>query len=620
MLNYRNRQGNPATFETLEEARAHAPEATAKIPGNERFPQIPNPALEDFPRALVYVYRSPDLYGGETAARNNTTFLVFPDARFAGREAAKAWLEELGLIRLMDEAIGSILLVQPLGEAGYGEEDLQSLYTLVNALFSQKAAVEVDGKRCIPAESEYCGGYGKTYLFAVGRGATFVNDYVAGSRDELIGRMAGVFTYGGEMRPDRKVSQVVPAFLVNACETAVRSFRAANGTDAYARCGAVSRFYDQALPIRQVRTARDEEGRIGFWMEEAYRSMFLFLQRSANVMTQYLEPRVTGAYLDYVPAPPITRFALSRRNPVLRGRALVGDLEVILRHDQERFSDVKTEGGTPPFANPGDYLDCWYEVLPKGVKDNTAPAHSVPLLLANHGGGDDHLMFLDETGLLLTAGEQGFAIVAPMHSGITVIAGEVLPRLVQYMLDTYPALDPERVWVTGYSMGGMATYNCICAHPEMFAAAAPMAMPLWKDNMKENTAELYKKYDLPAMLITSTYDFAAWDAEHNHLNDGGRFFLQTFAAFNGIEPAEAFDYEACPVIGRPSDSFRLTTVNGEWRNGEWLIRNKAGIPMLGLNVTEYLQHSLWPGYGDIAYGFLKHYRRSRETGEIIYTE
>jgi hypothetical protein len=31
-------------------------------------------------------------------------------------------------------------------------------------------------------------------------------------------------------------------------------------------------------------------------------------------------------------------------------------------------------------------------------------------------------------------------------------------------------------------------------------------------------------------------------------------------------------------------------------------------------------HSLWPGYGDIAYNFLKHYRRDKETGEIVYTE
>jgi pimeloyl-ACP methyl ester carboxylesterase len=453
-------------------------------------------------------------------------------------------------------------------------------------------------------------------MFGVGRGATFMNNYVAGSRDELIGRVAGYFAYGGEMSEAAAVSQYVPAFFVNGCPTAIRKFRDANGTDAFAVCGGVSRFYNQALPLRQVRTAEDAEGNVGAWMEKAFRSMFMFLQRSANVSTKYLEPKVAGSYQGYVPAPPITRFALSARNPILKGRAVVGDLQVTLRHDKERFSDIKSEGGQ--FAVPGDYLDSWYEVLPQGVLNNTAPARSVPLLLANHGGGDDHLMFLDETGLLLTAGEQGFAIVAPMHSGITFIAGEAFARLVQHMLDTYPALDPERVWVTGYSMGGMATYNCIGTHPELYAAAAPMAMPL--QNLSEETKELYKKYDLPAMLITSTYDFAAWDTQNNHLNDGGNFFLQTYCGFNGIAPVKAFDYETYPVIGRPFDSFELKTVNGEWRNGEWLINNKQGVPMMGLNVTEYLQHSLWPGYGDIVYNFVKHYRRSKETGEIVYTK
>ncbi len=618
MLNYWNRQDNPATFETLDEVRKHAVAATSKLASNERFPQILNPALEDFPKGLVYVYRSPNLYGGETGARNNTSFIVFPDKRFEGKREARAYLKKLGLIKLIDEAVGTIILIQPEKEEGYGESDLQHCYTLVNALFSQKAWVEVDGKRCVPAEAEYCGGYGKTYMFGVGKGATFMNNYVAGSRDELIGRAAGYFTYGGEMCDAVKVSQYVPAFIVNGCGIAVQKFRRANKTNAYALCGGVSHFYNQALPLRQVRTARDENGDVGGWMEKAYRSMFIFLQRSANVMTRYLEPKVTDSYQGYVPAPPIARFALSARNPILNGRTVVGDLEVILKHDKDRFSDVKSDASAMPFSTPGDYLDCWYEVLPQAVLNNTAPAHSVPLLLANHGGGDDHLMFLDETGLLLTAGEQGFAIVAPMHSGITFIAGQVLPRLVEYMLETYPALDPERVWVTGYSMGGMATYNCIASRPELFAAACPMAMPL--QQLPDTTAALYEKLDLPAMLITSSYDFAAWDVEHNHLNDGGNFFLQTYCAFNGIAPVKSFDYEAWPVIGRPFDSFRLTTVNGEWRNGEWLINNKQGVPMIGLNVTEYLQHSLWPGYGDIAYNFFRHYRRSKETGEIVYTK
>ena len=617
MLNYWNRQDNPATFETLEEVRRHAVAAMSKLSSNERFPQILNPALKDFPQGLVYVYRSPNLYGGETGARNNTSFVVFPDQRFDTKREARAYLKKLGLLKLIDEAVGTILLIQPEKE-DYGERDLQHAYTLISALFSQKAFVELeDGKRGVPAESEYCGGYGKTCFFGIGKGATFVNNYVAGSRDELIGRAAGCFTYGGEMCDAARVSQYVPAFIVNGCGVAVQKFRRANRTNAYSVSEGISRFYNQAVPLRQVRTARDEGQGVGWWMEKAWRSMLMFLQRSANVSTKYLEPKVTGAFQGYVPAPAITRFALSPRNPVLNGRTVVGDLEVILVHDAERFSDVKSDANAMPFASPGDYLDCWYEVLPQEVLQNTAPAHSVPLLLANHGGGDDHLMFLDETGLLLTAGEQGFAIVAPMHSGITFIAGEVLPRLVQYMLDKYPALDPERVWVTGYSMGGMATYNCIAAHPEVFAAAAPMAMPL--QHLPEGTAALYEKLDLPAMLITSSYDFAAWDVEHNHLNDGGNFFLQTYCRFNGIDPVEEFDYEAYPVIGRPFDSFELKTVNGEWRNGEWLINNKAGVPMMGLNVTEYLQHSLWPGYGDIVYGFVKHYRRDRETGEIVYT-
>ena len=112
---------------------------------------------------------------------------------------------------------------------------------------------------------------------------------------------------------------------------------------------------------------------------------------------------------------------------------------------------------------------------------------------------------------------------------------------------------------------------------------------------------------------------AAWDVNGNHPNDGANFLLQTYCRFNGIAPVKEFDYEAHPVIGRPFDSFRLTTINGEWRNGEWLINGPKGVPMLGLNVTEYLQHSLWPGYGDILFNFVKHYRRDQKTGEIIYT-
>ncbi len=126
MLNYQNRQGNPATFETITEVCAHAPEAVAGLSGNNRIRQIANPAFQDFPEDILYVYRSPNLYGGETAARNNTVFVVFSDKRYADKATALDALKQLGLVELINAQIGSILLVMPKVDTGYGESDLQS--------------------------------------------------------------------------------------------------------------------------------------------------------------------------------------------------------------------------------------------------------------------------------------------------------------------------------------------------------------------------------------------------------------------------------------------------------------------------------------------------------------
>ncbi|MBP0986121.1 MAG: hypothetical protein J6P39_03835, partial [Oscillospiraceae bacterium] len=345
MLKYWNRQDNPATFETLEEVRANAPGVTSKLSGAARFKQILNPVFEDFPNDIAYFYRSPNIYGAETGARNNTTFIVFAPCRLETKEEGKAYLEKLGLIKLIDEAIGTIILQMPEKAEGYTENDLQYSYTLYNALLSQKAFIEIDGERCVPAESEYCGGYGKTYMFGVDEAATFMNNFVAGSREELIGRIAGYFTYGGEMSEEVAVTLCVPAFIVNGTTTEIRKFREANGANAYALCDGVSRFYDQALPFREVRTAEDKDGNVSCWIEKAFRSMFIFVQRSANVQTKYLEPRVTGCYQGYVTAPEITRFALSRRNPIFNNRTVIGDLQVTFISDTETFSDMKSPGG-----------------------------------------------------------------------------------------------------------------------------------------------------------------------------------------------------------------------------------------------------------------------------------
>ena len=153
---------------------------------------------------------------------------------------------------------------------------------------------------------------------------------------------------------------------------------------------------------------------------------------------------------------------------------------------------------------------------------------------------------------------------------------------------------------------------------ELYAAAVPMAMPLF--GVADGVAAKYEKLDMPLLLCSSTYDFAAWDPANNHLNDGAQFLFRTYQGFNGMAVPEKFDFVKYPFVGQPTDSMKLTTVNGEWRSFEWLMNGPKGYPLMGLNVTEYLVHSLWPGYGDIAWDFFRHYRRDAKTGEIVYSE
>ena len=60
------------------------------------------------------------------------------------------------------------------------------------------------------------------------------------------------------------------------------------------------------------------------------------------------------------------------------------------------------------------------------------------------------------------------------------------------------------------------------------------------------------------------------------------------------------------------------TLNGEYVNHTWLLKNDKGVPMVGVNVTEDLIHALYQEYGDVVYSFMRHYARDPETKEVIY--
>ena len=115
--------------------------------------------------------------------------------------------------------------------------------------------------------------------------------------------------------------------------------------------------------------------------------------------------------------------------------------------------------------------------LPKGYEgDGAEKEKKWPLILFLHGAGEsgDDLSKVKKHGLpkLAESKDFPFIIVSPQSNG-----RGWNPDALNGLLDDVIAhhrVDPERVYLTGLSMGGFGTWSLAAAHPERFAAIAPI--------------------------------------------------------------------------------------------------------------------------------------------------
>ena len=608
-LNYQQHFDNEATFETLEEARVNGPEYLAQATGRI---YVADPALDTYPQGTTYVYRSAGIYSALSAGtRMNTTILVYTDRSFADKAEAKAYIEELGLNTLVDEATGSVTLVTPINpSAGFGLNDQYAFYQLQSAMCNVGFSSRTPDGTVYYADNAYYGGLTYRYLIGIDGGATFINNYIASTFD-YITRIAGMLLIGGSMDRVYQVAGAVPVWLVNAAEDVVEKYKAANGTNAQGAVYDTKVYYNQQLPLQKVYVTEEAEPNAAALIKDAYYGLFVKALRNASLKGNLYTASTLYSNYKWNMAP----YSLSRRNVIINGKTLDG--LVVKECYSDRFNMYQTDGG--------EYVDLWYEVLPEEVLNNTAAAGSIPLVLACHGAGDDPIQFLDEMNWLNIAGDERLALVAPYHTvsfgvnGYNILC-DVLPELVQYMLETYPALDASRVYVTGYSMGGGASNRAICAAPQLFAAAVPQAALAYEAT--EEQAAQFAQYDVPVLLTTSTYD--SYIVNDKTLGDKSRNvlfdyqgMLNQYLAFNEMEQLD-YDFDTYRYFGAKADLYDEYVLNGEYTSRLWLLCNDAGIPMVGLSVTDFLPHGLYQEYGNIAWNFMKHYSRNVETGELVY--
>lgn len=134
------------------------------------------------------------------------------------------------------------------------------------------------------------------------------------------------------------------------------------------------------------------------------------------------------------------------------------------------------EGQTPQTAfEPGNYP--FQLFLPRGYLTDANARY--PLLIFLHGSGERG----DDVAKVKVHGPPKIADRDPAFPFLTVspLLGtdqdwdiEKLDRLVDHISSTY-RIDPSRVYLTGLSRGGHASWRWVIAEPKRFAAVAPVA-------------------------------------------------------------------------------------------------------------------------------------------------
>ncbi len=114
-------------------------------------------------------------------------------------------------------------------------------------------------------------------------------------------------------------------------------------------------------------------------------------------------------------------------------------------------------------------------------------AGKIPLLITLHGGGGKKWSL--EEQLFRSAKVKGLSLIEKAGKDLMLLEPnsfeswdpKTLNIMLDYILEIYPQIDTNRIYVMGHSMGGSGTWHWVLNSPERFAAASVSGTRSFKD-------------------------------------------------------------------------------------------------------------------------------------------
>lgn len=137
---------------------------------------------------------------------------------------------------------------------------------------------------------------------------------------------------------------------------------------------------------------------------------------------------------------------------------------------------------------------------------DSKPDEQWPLLVFLHGSGErgndlEKVKVHGPPKLIAQGKAMPFVVLSPQCPSNTNWDTEALFALIKHIASRY-RVDEKRIYLTGLSMGGAATWDLAMAYPEYFAAIAPVCGPVNR-NYPERAVDLK---DLPIMAFHGAMD------------------------------------------------------------------------------------------------------------------
>ncbi len=124
----------------------------------------------------------------------------------------------------------------------------------------------------------------------------------------------------------------------------------------------------------------------------------------------------------------------------------------------------------------------------------------VPLVLCFHGGGDSAMCMVALSDWHLVTAKYGFLLVS-VENHLNSTATEVM-SLLAHLRGKY-SIDTERIYATGFSMGGCKSWDLFQEYPRVFAALAPMdaTFEVGLNAYGESSEPINREYPVPVFYV-----------------------------------------------------------------------------------------------------------------------